>query len=337
MQGKVETVLAGGKVCLLPEGWGDLRCLSLKTIKGQRGRRWTWSTWAGGGVGIEGVGKTWIILQRQRQRATRRTPLPLLSMCAVSHLMTRARAKQRVLGPLETFSPRRPLLRSPPPGPVLPAHSTTLSPRRSVRCVRATAPLGTKATATATGMKEGGRPLPVDMGNTTVYRPANAEMWEQQEEAILHQMQSDDERQKSRPLEREPAGIDQFMLEKPSEEALALYKSEDKTIAAVDKLIKSNNKDAAQIRTKTQVRPGYDLLRVGNYHEDPAYPLPDIAFFHHRLSMDKVPQREALIRSACLAVRELCVTVFDYDARLVTLFFEEGPCLASFVKRSCSI
>ena len=130
---------------------------------------------------------------------------------------------------------------------------------------------------------------------------------------------------KSRPLEREPAGIDQFMLEKPSEEALALYKSEDKTIAAVDKLIKSNNKDAAQIRTKTQVRPGYDLLRVGNYHEDPAYPLPDIAFFHHRLSMDKVPQREALIRSACLALRELCVTVFDYDARLVTLFFEEGP------------
>lgn len=165
---------------------------------------------------------------------------------------------------------------------------------------------------------------PIDASDTSVYHPADADAWERQEEAILREMQEEDQRLEAVPLEREPAGIDHFMLEKPSDEALALYKSEDTTIAAVDKLIKSSNKDIAQIRTQTQVRPGYDLLRVGNYHEDASHPLPDIAFFHHRLTMDKVPQREALIRSTCLALRELCVTVFGYDARLVTLFFEEG-------------
>ena len=165
---------------------------------------------------------------------------------------------------------------------------------------------------------------PMDTSSTSVYRPPNADAWERQEEAILREMHEEDKRQKNVPLEREPAGIDQFMLEKPSEEALALYKSQDMAIAAVDKLMKSESKDIAQVRTATQVRPGYDLLRVGNFHEDPSHTLPDIAFFHHRMTIDKVPQREPLIRAACLALRELCVTVFAYDPRLVTLFFEEG-------------
>ena len=57
---------------------------------------------------------------------------------------------------------------------------------------------------------------------------------------------------------------------------------------------------------------------VGNH------PLPDIAFFHHRLTMHLVPSRQKLVQVVCKALREVSQQVFDYDARLVTLFYEEG-------------
>ena len=40
--------------------------------------------------------------------------------------------------------------------------------------------------------------------------------------------------------------------------------------------------------------------------------------------MHLVPSRQKLVQVVCKALREVSQQVFDYDARLVTLFYEEG-------------
>jgi hypothetical protein len=164
---------------------------------------------------------------------------------------------------------------------------------------------------------------PPNPENAILYRPDNYDEWLAQEESILSDMEQADAVNSALPLEPEPAGIDSFMLEKPSEEALALARSTDETIAAQDKLLKTSDKEAIQTQTSTRVRPGYDLLRVGNFADDDGR-TPDIAFFHYRLEMHLVPRRTELVRAACKVLTELCLTVFNYDARLITLFYESG-------------
>lgn len=51
--------------------------------------------------------------------------------------------------------------------------------------------------------------------------------------------------------------------------------------------------------------------------------LQDIAFFHHRLTLDTHwdAEREQLLRRCCEVLRDVAA-VFDYDPAFVTLFYE---------------
>ena len=105
-KGKVETVLAGGKgvlAAISPEG--VTRRLRLPSTQDDQGaERQTvdmehLGEATGEGRRYRGRGEDMDNSAEAEAEGDKEDSLLLLSMCAVSHLMTRARAKQRVLGP----------------------------------------------------------------------------------------------------------------------------------------------------------------------------------------------------------------------------------------------
>ena len=87
----------------------------------------------------------------------------------------------------------------------------------------------------------------------------------------------------------------------------------------------------------TQKRPGFDLVRIGNFAEDVSAPMQDIAFFHHRLSVEKFQAyRLSVLRFSIFVLRDICSSVFKYPTELVTLFYEEGS-TSRFIKQKIMI
>ena len=90
------------------------------------------------------------------------------------------------------------------------------------------------------------------------YRPRDPQ-WQQQEEDLLRRLQQRDAQRP--PPETEPPGIDHFMLVPPPPAALALM--HDPSVPVLARLLKAGT-GVVQATTGTQVRRGYDLVRVSS-------------------------------------------------------------------------
>ena len=105
-------------------------------------------------------------------------------------------------------------------------------------------------------MKQGGE---VSGVNRVQYTPPDPG-WEAKEAMLLEDMRRRDEQRQQLPPEEEPPGIDAFLLVKPPESALALIGDSRVPLASAD---------VQQTQTGTRIRRGFDLVRVGNFAEDP--------------------------------------------------------------------
>lgn len=154
------------------------------------------------------------------------------------------------------------------------------------------------------------------------YKPPD-ENWEKSEEILLSELKrrydpnNPQSRINSSQLEIEPPGIDSFLILPPDKRALTKVK-DNKVPLAHENLLK-------EVEVGTRKRPGYDLIRIGNFAESENM-LQDIAFFHHRLTYPEefTADRIKLVRQCCGVLRKICVKVFDYDPAYVTLFYEDG-------------
>ena len=151
------------------------------------------------------------------------------------------------------------------------------------------------------------------------------EQWLLQEEQLLAKMESlTAEREAA--IEPEPAGIDELLVQggfpiptaSPSADVGGSSSGEaggaDAVLAGVEERVQ-----------KVSVRPGYDLVRVGNFDERPDIQPPEIAFFHHRLTLEtefrQSLDRQNLVQQCCGVLRAVAA-VYDYPHYFVTLFYQ---------------
>lgn len=148
--------------------------------------------------------------------------------------------------------------------------------------------------------------------------------WEESERVLLAHLQAKEAVQAGQ-LEEEPPGIDSFLLAQHN-----IHSSAGSTVATLERDPDTGevtniltNMHAGQVQRGVEVRPGFDLVRVGNFSESEEG-LQDIAFFHHRLTLDEfTPERERLVRQCCQVLRDVSY-VFNYDPAFITLFYEVG-------------
>lgn len=140
-----------------------------------------------------------------------------------------------------------------------------------------------------------------------------------------------EERRRGAPPRREPQGMDQMMKRSEQIEfvptGVAGQQGEPQEHVPVNKATADGTNVTAAIRRS----PGYDLVRVGNFSErvDDGTSAADIAFFHHFPTLHEIYDegtyhRQRLVRECCGALRDVCDTVFGYDAAKVTRFAREG-------------
>lgn len=91
------------------------------------------------------------------------------------------------------------------------------------------------------------------------YKPSDPN-WELNEQLLLSQLEQRDRKRAEQGPEPEPPGIDAFLLVPPPESAIAVIE---------DKRVPLAGSTARQVEVGTQVRRGFDLVRVGNFSEDP--------------------------------------------------------------------
>lgn len=173
----------------------------------------------------------------------------------------------------------------------------------------------------------------VGMGGNAAETASNGRMlftaldptWEESERALLAHLQAKDAAQTGL-LEEEPPGIDSFVLAAhgvsgANNDPVATFERNQHTGEITNIL---TNPSAGQVQSKVEVRPGFDLVRVGNFSES-VEGLQDVAFFHHRLTLSEfTPERECLVRQCCAVLRDVAQGVFDYDPAFITLFYEVG-------------
>lgn len=149
-----------------------------------------------------------------------------------------------------------------------------------------------------------------------LYKPEDPN-WESQEAELLVKMQGlMAEREAA--LEPEPAGIDELLVKGgfPIPSASA---GDGRGSAVADPVLAAVEEQVTQVN----IRPGYDLVRVGNFDESDAIQPPEIAFFHHRLTLqtDFDTTRRRFVQQCCGVLRAVAA-VYDYPHYLVTLFYQ---------------
>jgi hypothetical protein len=161
------------------------------------------------------------------------------------------------------------------------------------------------------------------------YQPADPQ-WEYKEILLLSELER---RQRifeeANPPEPEPLNIDGLVMVRPgtatAREAAAAALGSGSNIM--------ERQDMKSTEVGTRVRRGFDLVRIGNFHEAELEPhgqleaknhiIPDIAFFHHRptLHTNFTSERQRFVRQCCGVLRDVAA-VFRFDAAMVTLFYE---------------
>ena len=152
-----------------------------------------------------------------------------------------------------------------------------------------------------------------------LYKPEDPDWLEQEERLMKHMKAVNDEREKK--LVAEPAGIDDVLVQGgfdiPRATPLPGEASEG-TQAAPDSVLSSVQEQVVSVAR----RPGYDLVRVCNIDETPERVPQEIAFFHHRGTLDAFDDdRRTFIRQCCGVLREVA-KCFGYEPYYVTLFYQ---------------
>eukprot|EP01052_Picozoa_sp_SAG31_P014459 SAG31_NODE_899_length_11146_cov_7.265049_4_plen_2267_part_00 len=151
----------------------------------------------------------------------------------------------------------------------------------------------------------------------TLYKPEDPD-WLAQEERLMQRIKHvNDEREKT--LLPEPSGIDEVLVQggfdipkaTPLPGATGSDSDADPVLSSVQEQVVSVTR-----------RPGYDLVRVCNIDEDPERTPQEIAFFHHRGTLDAFDDdRRSFIRQCCGVLREVA-HCFGYEPYYVTLFYQ---------------
>jgi hypothetical protein len=103
-------------------------------------------------------------------------------------------------------------------------------------------------------------------GDRVLYKPKDDD-WEFKEMLLLSELERRQRKRDAQPLEPEPAGIDGLYIARPDSDTL-----NSTTLPANTRIedgIAIANASMKSVQVGTQVRRGFDLVRVGNFHEDP--------------------------------------------------------------------
>jgi hypothetical protein len=141
-----------------------------------------------------------------------------------------------------------------------------------------------------------------------LYEPDNAKEW-WDEETMLVRVMEEENKEAEEALEPEPVGVDALLVQNGFAETL--QPGGDQELAA-----------RTTVSIDSRVKPGYDLVRVGN--------IKSIAFFHHRTAEFTASRR--VFVEACIDILFDVSTVFSYNPRYVTLFYQPNS-VSRFIRQ----